>query len=201
MPNKFLAVEGKDEVNFFEKWFKLLEIRGVTIKPAAGKDNFRTELPALIRSSEFEEASLLAIIRDADGNAQGEFDSIISTLNSNEIQSLGYSLSIPDSPNTFSDSDLSIGIFIIENELEDLCLKSLKSPEVEPCVDKFFECLPKNLEENIKKKSKARLQTYLSAMNENCNSLGVAAQKGYFDFEAKALEPLKEFLMCLKQAD
>lgn len=123
------------------------------------------------------------------------------SLKSDEIQSLGYSLSIPDSPNTFSDSDLRVGIFIIENELEDLCLKSLKFPEVEPCVDKFFKCLPKNLEENIKKRSKVRLQTYLSAMNEHCNSLGMAVQKRYFDRDAKALEPLKAFLMCLKQAD
>lgn len=201
MPNKFLAVEGKDEVNFFDYWFKQLNINDVVIKDVAGKTNYQTRLPELIKSSEFEDALALAIVRDADGNAKSAFDSIISALNSNEIQSLGYSLSIPDSPNTFSDSDLSVGIFIIENELEDLCLKSLKFPEVEPCVDKFFKCLPKNLEENIKKKSKARLQIYLSAMNKHCGSLGVAAQKGYFDFDTKALEPLKAFLKCLKQAD
>ncbi len=194
MPKKILAVEGKSDKHFFEAYLKGLNIYNVEIKSVDGKDKFANDLPELLKS---DDLLMLAIARDADRNAEGAFNSIKNALEKARPD-LPFSLITPDKPNTFSNGIPRIGIFIIQNELEDLCLKSLKFPDVEPCIENFFDCLPNGMMREIKKQSKAKLQTYLSAMREHCNSLGVAAQNGYFDFESEAFIELRKFVEQLR---
>ncbi len=194
MPKKILAVEGKSDKHFFEAYLKRLNISNVEIKSVDGKDKFVNDLPELLKS---DDVLILAIVRDADRNAEGAFNSIKNALEKSRPD-LPFLLITPDKPNTFSRSTPEIGIFIIENELEDLCLKSLKFPNVEPCIEKFFDCLPNGMAGEIKKQSKAKLQTYLSAMREHCSLLGVAAHNGYFDFESEAFSELRKFVEQLR---
>jgi hypothetical protein len=63
---------------------------------------------------------------------------------------------------------------------------------------KIFRLLAKQYDERNQKANKAKLQTYLSAMREHCNSLGVAAQNGYFEFDSQAFSELKKFIEQLK---
>jgi len=44
---KILAVEGDDEINFFEALFRYLGITNVEIYQVGGKDQFKNKLPAL----------------------------------------------------------------------------------------------------------------------------------------------------------
>jgi hypothetical protein len=193
---KFLAVEGRDEVNFFTKWLEVLGINDVAITEVVGKRQFKTKLPALLKTDLVEE-SILAIVRDADGDATGAFDSLVGTLTDTK-NDLPFPLSIPEAQRRFTNGKPTLGIFIIENELEDLCLNALAFPEVLPCVDSFFNCLPEERLGEIKKPNKAKVNAYLSAMPKDTDTVGIGAQKGYWNFNAPALDDLRTFLEALR---
>nr|MBC8183594.1 hypothetical protein [candidate division KSB1 bacterium] len=50
---KVLAVEGDDEINFFDSLLKYLGISDIEIRKVGGKDQFKNKLPALVESSGF----------------------------------------------------------------------------------------------------------------------------------------------------
>jgi hypothetical protein len=197
---KVLAVEGQDEKNFLDKLLKYLGFNDFQIEDVGGKDNFPDKFPNLLKTSGFSHAdgsplvTHLVIIRDKeDDNA---FESI-----SNIVVKAG--LKPPNKHSTFSDSNPKVGIFIMPGAevqgtmLEDLCLKTVENQPAMKCVNEFVSCAsaldtkPKNL-------SKAKAQTFLAAQPEIVNSVGVGAQKGYWDFESPALDELKQFLSHLK---
>jgi Protein of unknown function (DUF3226) len=197
---KVLAVEGQDEKNFFDKLLKNLGFSDFQIEDVGGKDRFPDKLPALLKIPGFFDAdgspavSHLVIIRDKEED--NAFKSI-----SNIVFKAG--LKPPNKHSTFSDSKPKVGIFIMPGTkvqgtmLEDLCLKTVQNHPAMKCVNEFISCAsaldtkPKNL-------SKAKAQTFLAAQPEIVNSVGVGAQKGYWDFESPALDELKQFLSHLK---
>jgi hypothetical protein len=193
--NRILAVEGKDECNFFKALIKHEDIKDVQIIDIGGKDKFTIELPLLINLEGFTDIHTLGFIRDAEKDqASSAFSSICKTLENNKLPA-------PQVVNTiYSEQNLKIGIFIMPNNvdegmLEDLCLKSIKDEPVLECVDKYIECClhcsPENEKTNI---SKAKIQTYLSCRKPLVNSLGVAALKGHWDFEKICFSEIKFFL-------
>ena len=88
--------------------------------------------------------------------------------------------------------------------LESLCLSTVESENLHKCINSFIECIetetildgnreykkPKNLH-------KARCKAFLAAMEEDTPSLGVAAQKGYWNLNSTKLQPLLDFLKKL----
>ncbi|MFB0525073.1 MAG: DUF3226 domain-containing protein [Phycisphaerae bacterium] len=195
-----MAVEGLDEKNFFDKLLKYLDISDFQIEDVGGKEKFPKRFPALLKTPGFFAADSsplvthLAIIRDKDEDQA--LKSIIKI-----VQDAG--LTPPAKHSAFSKSEPKVGVFIMPGSkvkgtmLEDLCLKTVESHPAMKCVNEFASCAsalkikPKNL-------SKAKVQTFLAAQPEIANSVGVGAQKGYWDFNSSALDELKQFLNNLK---
>nr|VFK61081.1 MAG: hypothetical protein BECKUNK1418G_GA0071005_101534 [Candidatus Kentron sp. UNK]VFK69566.1 MAG: hypothetical protein BECKUNK1418H_GA0071006_10164 [Candidatus Kentron sp. UNK] len=200
----FLAVEGKDERNFFEAMLRQLGIQDVQLVDIGGKDQFKTKFSTLYNLDGFQEVRSLGLIRDAeDKAADAAFSSICSILKK-------YHLPIPDAPNTViggknqQGKDIRVGIFIMPNNadqgmLEDLCLKSARTEPVFACVDQYMDCCLSALPENEQPRnpSKAKVQAYLATRKEIANSLGVGAHKGYWDFEHHCFGDIKRFLRAL----
>ncbi|MBC8234641.1 hypothetical protein H8E77_34290 [bacterium] len=173
---KVIAVEGKDEVEFFRALFRYIEITDIEIYNVRGKEQFKTKLPALVRMPGFSDVEAFAVIRDADKNANAAFQSISGTLRKQHLES-------PNQMNQFSEGKPKIGIFIMpgnsdEGMLEDLCLKTVQSHLAMKCVDAFSDCVSK-LEIPPRNMSKAKAQAFLAAMPEITNSVGIGAHKGY----------------------
>lgn len=187
-PN-LLAVEGKDEYNFFTKLLGILEITNVQILDFKGKTNFRDSIYALPNIPGFEKVRKIGFIRDADNNpAQSAFDSIVSSIRRTR-------LSPPDTINTFTTENPSIGVFIMpDNEgrgmLEDLCLKGIYDLPIYSCIEDYFMCVESIPDET----SKASIQVYLAAKNPLKNSLGLGALSNHFDFSADHFDEIKTFL-------
>ena len=78
--------------------------------------------------------------------------------------------------------------------LEDLCLKSIENEPINNCIDTYFECIG----EKPKELSKAKILCYLASKTPLVYSIGLAAHKGYWDFEAEQFKELKDFLLNLK---
>ncbi len=197
---KIIAVEGPDDDNFFDALLRRMNIKDYDIRFVGGKDEFKNKLPALKNVSGFFDANgsplvtHLVIIRDENGD--NAFESV-----TNILKKEGFTT--PKKHGLFSNGNPKIGIFIMPGTtvkgtmLEDLCLKTVeKNPEMK-CVNEFASCVSA-MEPKPKNMSKAKAQTFLAAQPEIANSVGVGAQKGYWNFESTVLEELKQFLNNLK---
>jgi len=192
---KVFAVEGKDEVNFFEALLKHLGITGFDIRDVGGKDKFKKKLPALAHTSGFSDIEVLVVVRDADNDPDAAFDSVRKVLRSQKLEP-------PDRMNQFSDGNPRIGIFIMPGNsdtgmLEDLCLKTVEEHPAMECVNAFIDCAS-GLNDPPKIVAKAKAQAFLAAMPEIVNSVGVGAQKGYWNFDSDELDNLRSFIDNLR---
>ena len=188
---KVLAVEGKDEVNFFRALLKYMKITNFEVREVGGKRQFKTKLPALVRIRGFSDVEVLAVVRDADNDAKVAFNSIRNILKKEKLKP-------PNQVNQFSNGTPKIGIFIMPGNydagmLEDLCLKTVKNHPAMACTKSFIDCVSK-LEKPPKNIAKAKAQAFLAAMPEIANSVGVGAQKGYWNFDSEELTDLKLFI-------
>ena len=143
----------------------------------------------------FSDVKVLAIIRDADNDANAAFKSISNILRKEGLK--------PATKVTqFSDGIPKIGIFIMPGNsdagmLEDLCLKTVENNPAMDCVRPFGNCISE-LEESPNNIVKAKAQAFLAAMPELANSIGVGAQKGYWNFKSEELTDLKSFIDNLR---
>lgn len=206
---KVLLVEGKDEVKFFGAFLAHLNIVGVQPIEVGGKDKFPIEFPTLTKDPNFRIVNTVAIIRDADQNVKAVFDSVSYLLNQHKFP-------VPSAIGEIATSSkMKVGVFVMPGNketgmLEDLCMKTVSSHPATQCVDSFMGCLSRVLVPNStpsikesakhyfpKVPAKAKAQAFLAAMHEIVPSVGIAAEKGYWDFEHVALSELKSFLTSL----
>jgi len=200
---KVIAVEGQDEVHLLNVLLGKMDIRGVEVREVGGVNKFPIKIPALVRTSGFSDVEVFAIIRDADENAELAFQSVKNLLAKEEKQlKLG---KLPDVINQFSNGNPKIGIFIMpgnstQGMLENLCLKSIKNHPVMECVNDFIKCATKKVSASKKPKNlaKAKVQVFLAVMHEIVCSVGLAAEKGYWEFDSEEFDELKLFLNNLK---
>ncbi|MBF0344004.1 MAG: hypothetical protein HQL06_07220 [Nitrospirae bacterium] len=198
---RILAVEGKDEKNFFEALLKYLNIEGCEIRDVGGKYKFKKNLKGLTKTTGFKRLRYIAIIRDADESADSAFQSIVNILK--ELK-----LPTPAKMNQFTtasptDGMPAVGIYIMPGNsetgmLEDLCLKTVYDNPALKCVERFIDCCSTTLSEQPKIVAKAKAQAFLSAMPDIVKSVGEGAAKGYWNFESDVLTDLKDFLQNLK---
>lgn len=192
---KVLAVEGKDEVNFFSAFLDHIEVLNVRVEEVGGKNQFKNKIPALIKSSEFSEMKVLAVVRDADEDANAAFDSTRIVLEREGLKP-------PEEMNSFSEGDPRVGVFIMPGDfdfgmLEDLCLKTVKNHPAMECVNVWIDCISQ-LKEKPRNMAKAKAQVFLAAMPEIVSSVGIGAQKGYWNFDSEELEALRSFIGNLR---
>lgn len=186
---KIIAVEGRDEDNFFSALFDNLGISDIQIIDFGGKTNYKKRIKSITKVSGFSKVKSFALTRDADDNPPGSaFESIKYSL-----QQAG--LSVPNSLNVFTKSNPSIGVFIMpgdskEGMLEDLCLQSIENLPVIDCIDSFIDCS----EEKPSNQSKAKIMCYLATKGPSSNSLGLAAKQGIWDFDSESFNELKDFI-------
>ncbi len=202
---KVLAVEGKDDKNFFDALLKHIGITDIDIHEVGGKDQFPKKLPALVNARGFSLAdgtsfvTHLAIIRDRDNDKA--FESI-----SGIVENTG--LTPPTKHSGFSNGEPKVGIFVMPGEsidgtmLEDLCLKTVENHKAMTCVNEYASCIS-TLEPTPKNIPKAKVQifkaqVFLASQPEIVDSVGLGAQKKYWDFDSSVLEELKKFLINLK---
>jgi hypothetical protein len=189
--SRVLAVEGEDEVHFFNCLLGFLGQDDFEVISVGGKVQFNDKFPALVRRTGFEKVKKLAIIRDADDSAENAFESIKNIL-------LRQNITPPKRPNQFSTEEPRVGIFIMPGDfekgmLEDLCLRTVKNNPAMKCVEVFVDCALR-LESPPKNIAKSKAQAFLATMPDIVGSVGIGAEKHYWDFNSDELKNLKDFL-------
>jgi len=199
-----LAVEGRDEVEFFKALLKYEKITSAKIQiiDINGKDKFKRNIEILSKSDGFGDIQAIGFVRDAEKNsANSAFESICYILKNNHIPN-------PKNIEEIIEShDMKVGIFIMpdnENEgmLEDLCLCSVTTDPIYECMENYLECcapyIAKNL--NIPKaklqayEAPAKIEAYLAAKHKIVDSVGLGAQKKHWDFDHSCFDKVRYFL-------
>lgn len=210
-----ILIEGKSwEMllrELIEKELKLadkVEARTFGEKEAA---NLAHYLNVVATKVEFREKVVrLGIIRDAEtGDGAKAFAEVTNAINRFNKQNAQFKLPVPTNINmitTEPDSKVQIAVFILPDckrpgMLETLCLDAVEELErseqakakVLQCVRDFFKCL-EGQNKKPRNPTKAGFAGYALAMDVIDPQLGRAAQKGAIPWQAKAFDPLKEFI-------
>ena len=196
---KLLLVEGKDEVVFFRLLCRKLNIGDIEVIESGGKDKFKDLLPAILNMRGIEKVTSIGVIRDADNSSVSAFTSI-----KHHFQKNG--LILPNSINEIASENgkVSTGIFIMPGNrdtgmLENLMLDTVRDHPVKKMADRYIDELKENLTDEPPKfpsnEHKARFYAFLAGMEKFIPSLGLAAEKGYFDLDSSYLDDLKEFIL------
>ncbi len=185
-----LVVEGNDQRNFLGKFMERMSLTGVQIQNFGGVTELRAFLAALANEPEFDDVvERLGIVRDAETNAEGAFESV-----QHSLRNAG--LPIPERPEEFAKGQPAVSVLILPGGgragmLETLVCESFAGDPVDDCIDEFFECIDKG---SIRNPDKARVFAYLTTTSGPHHSVGVAAQQGQWDLDHPAFDAVRRFL-------
>lgn len=198
-----LLTEDKDGERFFRAFINNLSdcnrLARVQVTSYQGKDNLGKFLRALKKESHFESVRIIGILRDADEDPKGAFQSVKDTLNHLGLRSP----SKPYVPETSNRPAVIVGIipsFEREGSLETIIFESLEhvhSQEQLKCIEGFLECWGWQGSES--KRQKALVHAYLAIANPNKPGLriGEAAEAKIWDWKNETFSSLRDFLKTL----
>lgn len=193
-----LLVEGKDQQNFFEALASHLRLESIQVHDFGGIGELKKFLPAFVKRPGFDSVHSVGIIRDAETSFARAFQSVQSS-----VRNVG--LSVPTSAGRPSGDNPAVTVLILpDNEhpgmLETLLRKTVTDTGLNRCVDEFLRCVKALPGSSISRRpDKARAHAYLATRPHPHVSVGVAAQKGYWDLDHSALAPVRRFLTSLGQ--
>jgi len=192
---RLLVVEGTDARVFFDV---LLEQMGLADAVQTQDFGGVNELPSFLRTlpvtSGFSQVTSLGIARDADSNARSAFQSVCGSLKRAGLR-------VPQQPMVAASGNPTVSVFVLPDctspgMLETLCLQSVESDPIMPCVAEYFDCVAANgsVPGNM---DKARLQALLASRSRPGLSLRDATKAGYWPWDSPVFDPLKQFLRAL----
>lgn len=193
---KLLLVEGRDDEGLFGALFAHLGgMPEIEIRKYDGKDNLRPYLRTLKMVRGFSAVTSIGIIRDADENAAGAFQSVRDTLVNEDLPAPTEALRPSTGSPTTTIAVLPIGE--TEGELEDLLLTSVNTDPAISCVDEYITCLETQGLKLPNKLSKARLHAFLASREQPNLLIGQAARAGYFLWDTPPFANVIQFVRTL----
>ena len=192
---KQLLVEGNDYRNFFEAFCKELQIRDIQIRDFGGVTDLFSFLSAFVNLPRFNEVRSIGIVRDAELSESKAMSEVSRSLKKNN-------LTVPQSVGQNSVGLPSVTVLILPGEgcpgmLETLICQTIAETGENACIDDYFDCLDKLPTFSNKRPEKARVHAWLATKPDPHVSVGIAAKKGYIDFEHGAMWKVKNFLISL----
>jgi len=195
--SKLIIVEGEEDEKIFRQLISHFKLTDIQVSPTQGKTKLRSYLKALKTLREFYNVVSIGIVRDADENPDGAFQSVCSAL-----KHVG--LAAPRQPLISAGERPATSVLILpdinqKGMLEDIFLKSIENSTEMECVNKYFDCLKRNnlsLPKDIEM-SKARVHVYLASKPRPDLRLGESVSAGYWNLENNIFKKIKDFLYQL----
>lgn len=194
---KILIVEGGDECDIFEHWFKVLKISDVQILGIGGKTQLTENLGLLQKDSDFNNVEYIKIIRDADDNATAAFQSVCSSLRR-------FNYPTPTVVNTATSNTRRpiVSVFIANNSngtgsIESYFCKSLSNDKRITCVESYFECVTEKEGTTFvdSKLDIAKLYVYLAGNPDYSRyRLGWTVKKELWDLSKSEFDELRNYI-------
>lgn len=194
-----LVVEGNDQRNFFAAMLRHLNLGGVEIQNFGGVNELRDFLENLADTDEFDQiVKSVGIVRDAEISAESAFRSVQGALRNANMD-------VPDAPGVETGGAPSVSVFIFPDNqsagmLETLLCRTFADTPMEDCVENFFACVGGETGERLRRPDKSRAHAYIATTPEPQVSVGVAAQRGYWNLDHPAFDDVRRFLQSLLAA-
>ena len=202
-----LLVEGKDTRNFFKALVEHMALTRVQVQNFGGVHELRSFLSAFVRAPDFTKVTSIGIVRDAEriaterpgggtenNPAARAFQSVRDSLERVKLPA-------PRHPVEPAGEHPAVRVFVLPGNnapgmLETLLCKTFADDPVERCVETFLRCAEKS-GNPVEHPDKARAHAWLATRRLPHVSVGVAAQKGYWDFDHGVLDGVRRFLAAL----
>ena len=199
---RLLVVEGSDEKRLFKALIAHIKKSGIKIDAvqvidAEGKGKIKSNIQVIANESNFSTVSSIGIVRDADHDAADALISVQDALRTAKLP-------VPNAPLIVErDEARKVAVLITpygksSGMLEDVCLEAMEDDPAMECVQDYFSCIESCLAEQPNNLSKAMVQAFLASRKHSGLSLGVAAQRRYWNFEHSAFDPMKELVRMLQ---
>ena len=192
-----LLVEGNDQLNFFRAFVRRLGIPNIQVQNFGGVDELTLFVEALASTDEFKDrVRSLGIVRDSEVRpASSAFQSVQGTL-------VSAGLPVPDQMATPFGSSPSVSVLILpDNEspgmLETLLCRAFDGTHVGQCIESFLECASAVTGEGLHRPDKARAHAYIATRRDPYLSVGVAAQRSYWDLDHAVFDGIRNFIRSL----
>lgn len=200
--NKLLIVEGNHERDFFESWLQALGKTDIQVMPIGGKTQLRDNLSSLVKQRAFLDGQIssLVVIRDADDNPAGAFESVRDA-----FRDVG--LAVPSRcMEMTTESPPSVAIVILptadsHGALEELLIETVMDDPAAPLAIAFLNKVIEVLQISGQrahtpshKLGKARVHAFLATLIDPDKDAGKAALGGVWNFSHSALLPLLQVL-------
>jgi len=198
---RLILAEGADAYYFMIWAYQAYGRTDIQVLDFGGIDDLRRFLSTLRLTDNFESVETILIARDAETDPRAAIASVRDTL-------LQAGLARPETPFSFTDTIPKVGFVLfpgfedregtrtyLNGTLEDLCLSTVASDPLMPCVDTYLDCAS-NAGEDMRHRHKSRLHTYLSGKHGHAGKrLSEAARHGAFDWEHPRLLPFKQAII------
>jgi len=195
---KLLLVEGREDRLVFKELCEYWGIEGIQIMQMEGITNLRARLNVLVRDPEFRNLQTLAIVRDADDDAQRAFQSVRNALS----KCPPVKTNLPSKAGVNGGNRPITTVFIVpDNEspgnLETMLNKTKAGDSIAACIDEFFGCLGRETDVKLSERhqDKARAYARIAASSNPARSIGHSVQaSGVWNLNHESLAPVKAFL-------
>ncbi len=194
--DRLLLVEGQDEVLLFEALIQQRFQKSppvFQIVPAGGKNQFPMHMKAIaVAAATGPQLQSIGIIRDADDNPGGAFQSVCDHLGKAGLEP-------PEHHAGFTMNRPYVGIFIVPDgkhsgAIESLCRQSVNDTDVAQCVQQYLACLSDKNVMAAGNPDKSFVHAYLAALRNPLARVGEGAQQGVWCLESRIFNELSDFL-------
>lgn len=202
-----LFVEGYSDLTFYAE---MLEHLGYSVDKyfiqdlgGKGRSFLEKEATLLLKPNQLAKMTHVAVILDADSNADSSFQSAYQSLKS----VVSISLPAPAVWNKADHFDTKFGIFIAgsgpdQPELESLAWSAWANdqpPEgFHKCIHDFVECA-KGKGQKIQSLDKVRIGAALAVLNEDDPRLGSGTRAKHINLDSPVFENLRHFFSAMKE--
>jgi len=155
-----------------------------------GNRGWPEALKGFIQTDGFENILSLGLVRDADTNPAGTWQSCRDAL-------ANAGLPVPGAPDQLQNGRPAVAVTLVPSSagigaLEELCWMSFDS-DLCICVDSYFQCAGNG--KAVRKKE--QVQVYLAGLGRPCPNLAIAAERRTLDFSNSAFDTLRNFVRML----
>lgn len=209
---KLLVVEGNHERDFFTAWLEHSQLAGIQVLPIGGKTQLSDNLQILVRQPKFRDVTCLVIVRDADDNPAGAFQSVCGAMMATGIapcpQQPWTWHTLPNPKNTVV--QIKTCVLVLPDStncgaLEELLMQTVTNDAmyndattlIQNAVTKLSQPGIPRKPPPAHRRGKAGAHAFLSTFEEPDKDQGKAAGSGVWNFDHAALGPLKQILLAM----
>lgn len=195
---RVLMVEGYSDLRFYAELLEHVGKHGqVFVKEFGGKSELVSKLEAFLSKDFLASKTAIAVIVDADENAEQTARAVVSILERTTGQSV--------TTGTWADGKPRVGLFVApgqgqSGEIETLVWRSWAEEPANAaqraCIEQFTACM-KHAGAVARSPDKGLVSALLAIRNDDDPRLGPGAQARVFDFKRPEYAALKQFFAQL----